>query len=160
MTDGLRIVSDKRVLRIVFDDSAARNLLRAEWLAELSAIASRLADDPLLQVVTITGAGLEWFSAGILTPDLRTSLGKAGVLDVVRLANRTFDAIGALAALLDDGKGIGEALARMVSIGQAIDDGDSRGTGKFFDERVVKGAHHDAMDIGTQDTRDISDRLA
>ena len=95
-TDGVHFSSHGRVARIVLDDAESRNLLLPERLAALAEIAARLADDPVLQVLTITGAGLDWFSIGILTPALRASLDKARILDIVRLANRTFDAIEAL----------------------------------------------------------------
>lgn len=96
MVDGLLIKRDERIARIVLDDAASGNLLRLDWLLALGDLAAQAADDPLLQVVTIVGSGLEWFSAGLLTPDLRTSLGKPRVLERVRLANRVFDAIEAL----------------------------------------------------------------
>ena len=96
MADGFHFSSHGRIAQIVFDDAESRNLLLPERLAALAEIAARLADDPVLQVLTIAGAGLDWFSIGILTPALRASLGKTRILDIVRLANRTFDAIEAL----------------------------------------------------------------
>jgi enoyl-CoA hydratase/carnithine racemase len=46
--------------------------------------------------VIFTGAGDTFFSAGLLNPDIRASLAKEEVLEIVFLANRVYDAIEAL----------------------------------------------------------------
>jgi len=87
---------DGAIGRIVIDRPEAGNMLSPDVLTGLGEIADRLAADRKVQVVVITGAGGEYFSAGILTPELKASLGKERVLEIVALANRVFDAIDAL----------------------------------------------------------------
>jgi len=96
MADGLRYEIDRRVAAVTLTKPDTLNLLTGDILRELGAIAARLASDPDVDVLTITGEGTAWFSTGILTPALRGSLAKAEVLALIRLANQTFDAIEAL----------------------------------------------------------------
>jgi enoyl-CoA hydratase/carnithine racemase len=96
MIDGLRCDIDRRVATVTLTRPDTLNLLTSDVLKELGAIAGRLADDPDIDVLAITGEGTAWFSTGILTPALRGSLGKEEVLDLIRLANASFDAIEAL----------------------------------------------------------------
>jgi enoyl-CoA hydratase/carnithine racemase len=85
-----------RVARIVFNRPDQHNLLSQDLLLALRKIAGDLASNPDVQVLTLTGEGTECFSMGILTPALREQLGKDRVLQLIRLANETFDAIEAL----------------------------------------------------------------
>jgi enoyl-CoA hydratase/carnithine racemase len=85
-----------RVAGIVFNRPDAQNLLSQDLLLELRSIASDLASNHDIQVLTLTGEGTECFSTGILTPALRGQLAKDQVLHLIRLANETFDAIEAL----------------------------------------------------------------
>jgi enoyl-CoA hydratase/carnithine racemase len=92
---GLDFRTEGRIAKIVFDRPENQNLLSRDLLLSLRTIARDLADSDI-QVLTITGAGTEWFSTYILTPALRGQLAKDQVLQLIRLANETFDAIEAL----------------------------------------------------------------
>ncbi|SDR98483.1 enoyl-CoA hydratase/isomerase family protein [Bradyrhizobium canariense] len=85
-----------RIAKIVLDRPESQNLLSQHLLSSLRTIANDLAANPDIQVLTITGEGNECFSTGILTPALRGELAKDQVLQLIRLANETFDAIEAL----------------------------------------------------------------
>ena len=62
----------------------------------LQSIADCLRDDGEIQAVIITGSGSEFFSMGILNPAVRATYTKEQILEMVRLANRLYDAIEAL----------------------------------------------------------------
>jgi enoyl-CoA hydratase/carnithine racemase len=93
---GLAFSIQGRIASIVFDRPNEQNLLSRDLLLKLRTIAKDLASDPEIQVLTLTGEGTECFSTGILTPALRGQLAKDQVLNLIRLANETFDAIEAL----------------------------------------------------------------
>jgi enoyl-CoA hydratase/carnithine racemase len=93
---GVGLTLGQGIARIVIDNRAEDNLLNPDILQALFSVCERLRDDPAIHVVTIRGAGEEFFSKGIMTPSIKQRLGKEGVLELVRLANRTFDAIEAL----------------------------------------------------------------
>jgi enoyl-CoA hydratase/carnithine racemase len=71
------------------------NRFRPEDLARLGEIVEQLRDTTDVNAVIVTGAG-ELFSAGLLNPEIRASLPKEAVLDIVFLANRVFDTLEAL----------------------------------------------------------------
>lgn len=96
MANGLRTESSGGVVHVTIDRQDDGNRLSREVLEGLGDICRRLRDDPTIHVLTITGAGTEFFSTGLLTPSLKEALGKEGVLDLVRTANDVFDAIEAL----------------------------------------------------------------
>lgn len=93
---GVSMTLGQGIASIVIDNQAEDNLLNPEVLKALLSACERLRDDDTTHVVTIRGEGDLYFSKGILTPSIKLRLGKEGVLDVVRLANRTFDAVEAL----------------------------------------------------------------
>ncbi len=93
---GLAFSIQGRIASIVFDRPNEQNLLSRDLLLELRTIATDLASNHEIQVLTLTGEGTECFSTGILTPALRGQLAKDQVLNLIRLANETFDAIEAL----------------------------------------------------------------
>jgi enoyl-CoA hydratase/carnithine racemase len=72
------------------------NRMTPEVLQKLGAIADQLAGDTNIQAVIITGAGTEFFSAGMLHPKVRAKLTGEQILGIVRLANSVFDRIEAL----------------------------------------------------------------
>jgi enoyl-CoA hydratase/carnithine racemase len=94
--DGLHYRVDGRVASIRLDRADRMNLLTREILATLLAIASELAVNDEVSVLTVTGDGATCFSTGILTPALRGSLDKPDVLALIRLANAAFDALEGL----------------------------------------------------------------
>ena len=92
----VRIARDGRVLTIMLDRPADQNRLTRDVLLALQGIVDALADDDEVQAVVITGSGREFFSMGILNPAVRASYTKEQILDLVRIANRLYDAIEAL----------------------------------------------------------------
>lgn len=81
---------------VTVDRQDEQNRLAQAHLERLCAIAEELAGADDVHAVVIEGAGPDWFSAGLLNPGIRAALPKEDVLEVVRLANRAFDAIEAL----------------------------------------------------------------
>jgi enoyl-CoA hydratase/carnithine racemase len=120
MTNGIVYRSDAPVARILIDRPEEGNMLSPEVLGSLKDIAARLKGDREIRVVVIVGAGAEYFSAGILNPELKISLGKERVLEVVALANETFDAIEALPQVVIAGIN-GQVRAGAVELALACD---------------------------------------
>ena len=87
---------DERVLTLTLDRPGDQNRLTREVLLTMQAIADSLAGDDQIQAVVITGSGSDFFSMGILNPAVRASYTKEEILDLVRIANRLYDAIEAL----------------------------------------------------------------
>jgi enoyl-CoA hydratase/carnithine racemase len=83
-------------MTITLDRPGDQNRLTRDVLLALQKIAERLRDDEETQAVVITGAGSEFFSMGILNPVVRASYTKDQIIDMVRIANRLYDAIEAL----------------------------------------------------------------
>ena len=92
----VRVERDERVLTLTLDRPGDQNRLTREVLLTMQAIADSLAGDDQIQAVVITGSGSEFFSMGILNPAVRASYTKEEILDLVRIANRLYDAIEAL----------------------------------------------------------------
>ena len=92
----LRVERDRRVAVVTFSRPDDANRLTRDLLLRLEALAVRLRDDDDVQAVVLTGAGTEFFSMGILNPAVRAGYTKDQILELVRLANRTYDAIEAL----------------------------------------------------------------
>jgi len=87
---------DGRVATITIDRVADQNRLTLEVLRELQGAVDALAGDEETQAVVLTGAGSEFFSMGILNPTVRASYTKPQILELVRTANRLYDALEAL----------------------------------------------------------------
>jgi enoyl-CoA hydratase/carnithine racemase len=92
---SVRFDRDKAVATITIDRPDEMNRFRPEDLARFGEIVSELHNDRDIHAVLVTGAG-ELFSFGLLNPEIRASLPKEAVLDIVFLANRVFDALEAL----------------------------------------------------------------
>jgi enoyl-CoA hydratase/carnithine racemase len=92
----VRMERDERVLTLTLDRLGDQNRLTREVLLTMQGIADSLAGDDQIQAVVITGSGSEFFSMGILNPAVRASYTKEEILDLVRIANRLYDAIEAL----------------------------------------------------------------
>jgi enoyl-CoA hydratase len=84
------------VATITLNRPQDENRMTPEVLQKLGAIADQLAGDTQTQAVIITGAGNEFFSAGMLHPKVRAKLTRDQILGIVRLANSVFDRIEAL----------------------------------------------------------------
>ncbi len=94
-TDEVRVEVDGRVMIIMLDRPTDENRLTRDVLMALQETVDRLATDDEIQAVVITGRGRA-FSMGILNPTVRASYTKPQVLEMVRLANRLYDAIEAV----------------------------------------------------------------
>jgi enoyl-CoA hydratase/carnithine racemase len=87
---------DGRVVTITIARPDDRNRLTLDVLRALGSVVDQLAGDEEAQAVVITGAGTEFFSMGILNPAVRASYTKTQILELVRTANRVYDALEAL----------------------------------------------------------------
>jgi enoyl-CoA hydratase/carnithine racemase len=94
--DGVRLEREGRIATITLDRPADQNRLTREVLMDLQAMVDALGVDPEVQAVIVTGTGAEFFSMGILNPTVRASYTKDQILELVRMANRLYDAIEAL----------------------------------------------------------------
>lgn len=95
-SDEVRLERDGRVVVVTIDRPADQNRLTREVFAALEEVVRGLAADEDAQVLVITGGGSEFFSMGILSPAVRTHYSKAEVLELVRTANRLYDALETL----------------------------------------------------------------
>jgi len=95
-TEEVKVARDGRVMTITLDRPGDQNRLTRDVLLALQGIVERLREDDETQAVVITGGGAEFFSMGILNPVVRASYTKDQVLDMVRTANRLYDALEAL----------------------------------------------------------------
>jgi len=94
--EGIMLERSGGVLNLAIDRPDNMNRLLPEVLERLLKVAEALRDDAETQVLVISGAGEAYFSMGIMNPEIRASFSKEQVVRLVRLANRTFDAIEAL----------------------------------------------------------------
>jgi enoyl-CoA hydratase len=85
-----------RIVTFTINTPAEQNRITPEALVILEQQANLLAGDTNTSVIILRGAGEDCFSTGILNPALRAQFSKGDVVDLVRLANRAFDAIDAL----------------------------------------------------------------
>ena len=96
MSDEIAFRSDPPIATIVLNRPDDDNRLRQAEIAQLGEIAESLRGDPSVHAVVVTGGGGDYFSAGLLNPEIRASLSKDEVVTFVLEANRVFDAIEAL----------------------------------------------------------------
>ena len=94
--DEVRVERDGRAMTITLDRPGDQNRLTRDVLLTLQGLVDRLGADDEIQAVVITGSGAEFFSMGILNPAVRASYTKDQILELVRMANRLYDAIEAL----------------------------------------------------------------
>jgi enoyl-CoA hydratase/carnithine racemase len=93
---NLDVSREGRIVMVTLNGPDAENRLTPDVLGALEALVAGLAEDADAQVVLITGAGGEFFSAGILNPAIRATYTKDQIVGLVRLANRVYDALEAL----------------------------------------------------------------
>jgi enoyl-CoA hydratase/carnithine racemase len=92
----VRLQREGRVAVITVDRPDDQNRFTRDVLVALQGIVDGLAGDAEIQAVVVTGGGAQFFSMGILNPAVRASYTKEQILDLVRLANRLYDALEAL----------------------------------------------------------------
>ena len=96
MTDDVRVTRAGSVATITMSRPDDCNRLTPDALAKLEVLAHEFARDDDTHAIIITGLGTTYFSMGILNPVIRASYSKEDVIDIVRLANRSYSAIEAL----------------------------------------------------------------
>lgn len=96
MNAEIDLASTPPVATVTINRPDDHNRLMLENLQELEKITAQLAGSEDIHAVIFTGAGDAFFSAGLLNPNIRASLAKEKVLEIVFLANRVYDAIEAL----------------------------------------------------------------
>jgi len=84
------------IATITIDRAADQNRFRPADMDRLGDIVAELGADDTIHAVLVTGAGDAFFSAGLLNPEIRSSLPKDEIIEFVLLANRVFDALEAL----------------------------------------------------------------
>src|SRR5437773_5289642 len=87
---------DGRLGTITVDRRGDESRLTRDVVLGLDAFVHDLAGDAETQAVVLTGAGSEFFSMGILNPVVRAGYSKEQILELVRTANRLYDALEAL----------------------------------------------------------------
>ncbi|HEU5194081.1 MAG TPA: enoyl-CoA hydratase/isomerase family protein [Methylomirabilota bacterium] len=92
----VRLERRERVALITIDRPDDQNRFTRDVLLALQSIVDTLAGDSETQAVVLTGGGTQFFSMGILNPAVRASYTKEQILDLVRTANRLYDALEAL----------------------------------------------------------------
>ncbi len=95
-SDGVRLERDGPVATITLDRPDDQNRLTRDVLLTLQGLVDGLAGDDEVQAVVVTGSGPRFFSMGILDPAVRATYTKDQILELVRVANRLYDAIEAL----------------------------------------------------------------
>ena len=88
MSDPVRVERKEHVVTITLDEGSGENRLSPDALAALARAVDALRDDEETQAVVLTGAGREFFSAGILNPAIRATFTKDEIIGLVRRANR------------------------------------------------------------------------
>jgi enoyl-CoA hydratase/carnithine racemase len=91
-TDDLLVERRPGIAVLTVNRPDEQNRLTPEALAKLERLVAGFATDTETNVIVITGQG-DAFSAGILNPALRAELSKHAIIDLVRLAYRTYTAI-------------------------------------------------------------------
>ena len=118
--EGIILQRQGGVLKLTIDRINDLNRLMPEVLLRIESITQNLQQDSQTQVLIITGQGEEFFSMGIMNPVIRASYSKDQVLQLVQLANRTFDAVEALPQIVIAALN-GKALAGAVELSLACD---------------------------------------
>jgi len=118
--EGIILHRQGGVLKLTIDRINDLNRLMPEILLRIESITQNLQQDSQTQVLIITGQGEEFFSMGIMNPVIRASYSKDQVLQLVQLANRTFDAVEALPQIVIAAMN-GKALAGAVELSLACD---------------------------------------
>jgi enoyl-CoA hydratase/carnithine racemase len=94
--EGVGVAREGGVLTLTLYRPTDQNRLTRDVLVSLQSVADRLRDDSEIHAVVVTGSGSEFFSMGILNPAVRSTYTKEQILELVRTANRLYDAIEAL----------------------------------------------------------------
>lgn len=93
---GVLVRREDRLVTLTLDRPADQHRLTRDVLLTLQQLVDELAGDGGVQAVVLTATGSDFFSMGILNPTVRAGYSKEQILDLVRIANRLYDAIEAL----------------------------------------------------------------
>ena len=96
MTEEVLFEAKDGIAKVTLNRPSDENRMTPEVLQRLSEIIDLLGNDAKTQAVIFTGAGREFFSAGMLHPKVRAKLSSDQILGIVRLGNEVFDGIEAL----------------------------------------------------------------
>ena len=96
MTEEVLFEAKDGVATVTLNRPQDENRMTPEVLQSLSGILDLLRNNEKVQAVIISGAGSEYFSAGMLHPKVRAKLSGDEILGIVRLGNEVFDRIEAL----------------------------------------------------------------
>src|SRR5438045_2030960 len=99
-SDEVQVARAGGVLTVTLNRPADQNRLTRDVLVTLQEMVDGLRNDDVTQAVVLTGTGTEFFSMGILNPAVRAGYTKDQIVDLVRLANRLYDAIEALPQII------------------------------------------------------------
>jgi enoyl-CoA hydratase/carnithine racemase len=94
--DEIRLEAEAPVATVTIDCPDDWNRLNPVSLKRLGEIVGSLRDSADIHAVIFTGAGDEWFSAGLMNAEIRAGMTKDDVIDYVVTANRIFDELEAL----------------------------------------------------------------
>jgi enoyl-CoA hydratase/carnithine racemase len=94
--EGIEIYRDGGLIQILIARENDMNRMNWEVLHRLLSICNSLKEDSTAHVCIITGQGHKAFSFGLLNPELRASMSKLEVVQLVRFANEVFNAIESL----------------------------------------------------------------
>ena len=95
MTD-ISVTRDPPVTTVTLNRPDDLNRLTPGSMALLGRIVAEIAADDNIHAVIVTGAGFDFFSAGLLNPDIRAAMSNDEVIEFVLLANQVFDDLAAL----------------------------------------------------------------
>ncbi len=92
----LEIAIAPPVATVTINASDNENRLNPTSLQELGTVVEELRDRGDIHAIVFTGAGDDWFSAGLMNAEIRAAMTKDDVIDYVITANRIFDMLEAL----------------------------------------------------------------
>ena len=84
------------VATITIDNPQEQNRLSRDDIEQLGSIVRALETNDDVHAVVLTGTGDEFFSAGLLNPEIRAGMSKEDVVKFVLRANQVFDSLEAL----------------------------------------------------------------
>lgn len=127
---SLNVAREPGIVTLTLDGPSNGNRLTPDALKELGRLVNDLEKDEATQVVIITGSGKEFFSAGVLSPTIRTELSKEEIVEMIRWGNKLYDQIEALPQVVIAALN-GEARAGAAELSLACDIRIASDTGSF-----------------------------
>lgn len=94
--DEILFESEGAVATITLDTPDSMNRLNPASLRRFAELVERLRTSATIHAVVITGAGDDWFCAGLMNPETRAAMTKDEVVAYVVEGNRVFDALESL----------------------------------------------------------------